>query len=59
MRPPQWIKNLFVLAPLIFAQSLFSAHDVLRALALGAGPVILGFIPEARAPNECTHFSIR
>jgi 4-hydroxybenzoate polyprenyltransferase len=34
LRPHQWLKNGFVLAPLVFAHRLFVPHDV--ALALGA-----------------------
>lgn len=32
MRPHQWVKNLFVLTPILFAQELFHAPSVLRAL---------------------------
>ncbi len=32
-RPSQWVKNLFVLAPLVFAQSLDRPRDILLALA--------------------------
>lgn len=33
MRPHQWVKNLFVLVPLVFAQELFDVHASARALA--------------------------
>lgn len=33
MRPHQWVKNLFVIAPLVFAQELTNVHAALRALA--------------------------
>jgi 4-hydroxybenzoate polyprenyltransferase len=32
MRPQQWVKNLFVLAPVVFAQELFDLRKVLGAL---------------------------
>jgi decaprenyl-phosphate phosphoribosyltransferase len=32
MRPHQWVKNFFVLVPLVFAQELFNLHASLRAL---------------------------
>lgn len=32
MRPHQWVKNLFVLAPLVFAKELFDRPMVLRSL---------------------------
>lgn len=32
MRPQQWVKNLFVLAPVVYAQELFDARRVLGAL---------------------------
>jgi len=32
MRPTQWVKNLFVLAPLVFALQLFSVPHVLKAV---------------------------
>jgi 4-hydroxybenzoate polyprenyltransferase len=36
MRPHQWVKNLFVALPLVFAQELFHVHVALRvAAALG------------------------
>ncbi len=33
MRPHQWVKNLFVLTPIMFARELFHLPSVLRALA--------------------------
>ena len=33
MRPHQWVKNLFVPLPLVFAQELFHVHIALRVLA--------------------------
>lgn len=33
MRPHQWVKNLFVLTPLVFAHRLTDVHAALRALA--------------------------
>ena len=33
MRPKQWVKNLFVLAPVVFAKNLFHEPVLLRALA--------------------------
>ena len=33
MRPHQWVKNLFVLAPLVFAKELFELPFALRSLA--------------------------
>lgn len=33
MRPHQWVKNLFVVAPLVFAQELLNVHAALRSLA--------------------------
>jgi 4-hydroxybenzoate polyprenyltransferase len=33
MRPRQWVKNLFVLAPLVFAKDLFKPEVFLRAVA--------------------------
>ncbi len=32
MRPQQWVKNLFVLAPVVFAQELFDVRKLLGAL---------------------------
>ncbi len=32
MRPKQWVKNLFVLAPVVFAKNLFEEQVLLRAL---------------------------
>lgn len=33
MRPQQWVKNLFVLAPVVYAQELFDVRRVVGALA--------------------------
>ncbi len=47
MRPHQWVKNGFVLAPLVFSQNLTSQEHVLEALAaalmfcLGSGAVYI------------------
>jgi len=36
LRPHQWVKNMFVVAPLVFAQHLFELDYVLRTLAATA-----------------------
>ena len=41
MRPKQWVKNLFVLAPRVFTKDLFHESVVLRALAAVVGFSIL------------------
>jgi decaprenyl-phosphate phosphoribosyltransferase len=47
MRPHQWVKNAFVLAPLVFSQNLTSGHLLLRgfgafvAFCLGSGAIYL------------------
>jgi decaprenyl-phosphate phosphoribosyltransferase len=47
LRPHQWVKNLFVLAPLVFSKHLFSGPHILLALAafalfcVGSGVVYL------------------
>ncbi len=33
MRPKQWVKNIFVLAPIVFAKNLFHTDVLLRALS--------------------------
>ena len=37
MRPKQWVKNLFVLAPVVFAKNLFQEQVLLRALLAFVG----------------------
>jgi decaprenyl-phosphate phosphoribosyltransferase len=45
MRPKQWVKNLFVLAPIVFAKDLFQEQVLLRALlAFGILSVLAGAI---------------
>jgi 4-hydroxybenzoate polyprenyltransferase len=45
MRPKQWVKNLFVLAPVVFAKNLFQEQVLLRALlAFGVFSVLAGAI---------------
>jgi len=44
MRPHQWVKNLFVLAPVVFAQELFDTEKVLGA---GAGFVCFSLLASA------------
>lgn len=45
MRPKQWVKNLFVLAPVVFAKNLFQEQVLLRALlAFGIFSVLAGAI---------------
>lgn len=34
LRPKQWVKNLLIFAPLIFAQALFNAESVYRAVLM-------------------------
>ncbi|MBL8603684.1 MAG: UbiA prenyltransferase family protein [Myxococcales bacterium] len=41
MRPKQWVKNLFVLAPVVFAKNLFHEPILLRAAAAFAGFSVL------------------
>jgi len=44
-RPKQWVKNLFVLAPVVFAKNLFQEQVLLRALlAFGVFSVLAGAI---------------
>lgn len=45
LRPHQWVKNIFVAAPLVFAQRLKSPHDVERtALAMFAFCLLSGAV---------------
>lgn len=45
MRPKQWVKNLFVLAPVVFAKNLFQEQVLLRALlAFAAFSMLAGAI---------------
>ena len=41
LRPKQWTKNLALLGPLVFAQRLFSPHDLSKALAATLGFCLL------------------
>ncbi len=45
MRPHQWVKNLFVLAPVVFAKELTSTHFIMKALgAFGVFCLLAGAV---------------
>jgi 4-hydroxybenzoate polyprenyltransferase len=59
MRPHQWVKNLFVLAPLVFAQELLHLSKAVRALAgfavfclLAGGVYILNDLVDVEADRQ-------
>jgi len=51
MRPKQWVKNFFILMPLVFSENLFDFPVVSKAM-IAFGLFCLSFPKTPSAPNS-------